>query len=361
MNVDDLGELYRAKTDEELLHLANDWDRLTAEAQSVLKAEFSKRRVEFPSSKFLRIEETKSKFPAPALRATKLQSVREFVPAVLRVHREHIWLFTKLTAPAVVLTTAAWSIGLYEVREFAKQMLRGSAWEIPRQRLFLEAALLGLTRSLLSWCAFSFCFAAISVVVEQMQSGYAASISDALQSLRQRLGRFLGLCLLLAAIFAVIEIVVSFVTMGVVWILDQFHLRPAGMAYSLMIYALIGLGLLVFCRFALAIPAFVLDDLGVSESIFRSDELTQGMWLHSSVLLTKSLVGGYFAALLPFWIARWLPLGSIEFSSWLPWLLTAASAFAVTLVEPVIFIGFSLLYLQATASAQARPTAQAAN
>jgi len=116
----------------------------------------------------------------------------------------------------------------------------------------------------------------------------------------------------------VIEIGVLLVTMATVWILDQLHTHPTGLANSAIIYAYSGLGLLVFSRFALAIPALVLDDLGVGESIFISDKLTHGKWLYSSILLTKSVVGGDVAAMLPFWLARGLPLGDLEFSSWFP-------------------------------------------
>jgi hypothetical protein len=349
MNVDDLSELYRAKTDEELLHLANEWGLLTAEAQSILKGELSKRQIEIPRVSFPQEQNTGWKPIAQSPQAARVLAIGEFMPAVLRLYRNHMWLFVKVTAPAVVLTTTTLLIGRYEIHQMARQVLRGSDSLVRYPRLLLEATLMGLIRGLVSWYAFCFCFGVITVLVELIESGYAASISEFLQAVRHRLGHFLRLCLLLAVIFSAIEVIVSLIAIAVSWSLAQVHFHPRGLAYWFQIYAFFGLGLLVFSRFALAIPAFVLDDLSVSESIFKSDELTRGKWLHSSILLTKSLVGGYVAGMAPFWLARWLPLGDLELSSWFPWFLTAASVLAVTLVEPVMFIGFSVLYLQSTA------------
>jgi hypothetical protein len=63
--------------------------------------------------------------------------------------------------------------------------------------------------------------------------------------------------------------------------------------------------LLVFSRFGLAVPALVLDDRSVSQAMFRSDELTEGKWLILAILLVKSLIGGYVAGMIPFWLPRW--------------------------------------------------------
>ena len=59
----------------------------------------------------------------------------------------------------------------------------------------------------------------------------------------------------------------------------------------------------------------------------------------------KSLIGGYVAAMLPFWMASSI-LGNILVPWWFNWVLTAASIAAASVVEPIMFIGFTLLYLQ---------------
>ncbi len=82
--------------------------------------------------------------------------------------------------------------------------------------------------------------------------------------------------------------------------------------------------------------------------MFRSDKLTQGKWLTLAALLAKSLIGGYVAAMCPFWLAS-LIHATVPLPYWFPWILTIASMIAVTLVEPTMFIGFALLYLRMSA------------
>jgi hypothetical protein len=113
-------------------------------------------------------------------------------------------------------------------------------------------------------------------------------------------------------------------------------------------YTIVGVAALVVSRFSLAIPAVVLDDCGVGQAMFRSDELTKGKWSILAILLLKSIVGGYIAAWLPFWLTRLL-LSSVRLPPGFGWLLTGVSIAAVTVVEPIMFIGFALLYLKTTA------------
>jgi len=76
--------------------------------------------------------------------------------------------------------------------------------------------------------------------------------------------------------------------------------------------------------------------------MFRSDELTQGKWPILLTLLAKSVIGGYVAGWLPFWVASWLSVFSVP--DGFSWVLTVASIAAVAVVEPTMFIGFALLY-----------------
>jgi hypothetical protein len=120
--------------------------------------------------------------------------------------------------------------------------------------------------------------------------------------------------------------------------------RPNFVTIELVTLVAMGLALIIFSRFGLAIPAVVLDNYGVLKAMFRSDELTEGKWLTLAVLLVKSVVGGYVAGMCPFWVAARIP--SRIPAPWFPWLLESASVAAVIVVEPTVFIGFALLYLR---------------
>jgi hypothetical protein len=134
----------------------------------------------------------------------------------------------------------------------------------------------------------------------------------------------------------------------VFWILRHGQVHPGGFAISVLTFGLGGLFLLVMSRFGLAIPALLLDDYPVAQAMFRSDELTERKWLTLAVLLAKSLIGGYVAGMAPFWLASFIPADS-QLPSWFPWALTIVSIGGVTVVEPTMFIGFALLYLESSA------------
>ena len=108
-------------------------------------------------------------------------------------------------------------------------------------------------------------------------------------------------------------------------------------------------------RFCVAIPALLFDNCRVGQSIFRSDAYTEGEWLILAALLAKSVVGGYIASWLPFWFAAAV-LQDVAVPSWFHWVLTASSIPAVSIVEPTMFIGFTLLYLQKRTATTDQPS-----
>jgi hypothetical protein len=321
-------------------------EQLTPNARSVLKGELSKRRIEGRTENSQSLNEREAAV-RPDHGSASVQPIEEFVPAILKLYHRHLLLFVKLTFPAVAIGTVALILSRHEQREIVRQVPAGD-WLIYHYGPFLEATLVALTANLITWFAFCLSFATICVAVEQIESGCEGSISESFDDVRQRLGPFLRLSLLLVLIFAVVEILLSLLTMAIFWTVDQLQIHPTSLTRELVIYVSAALGLLVLSRFALAIPALILDDFGAVPSILRSLDLTRGKWLQLVVLVTKSLVGGYVAAMLPFWLARWIPL-AVELPLWFPWCLTAASVATVTAVEPVVFIGFGLLYLQTAA------------
>jgi hypothetical protein len=200
--------------------------------------------------------------------------------------------------------------------------------------------------------AFSYSFGAICIAVEEATSGFTPSAWHSFLNVRERLGPFLRLCLLLFVLLLVAVVASVPLVTGVLRVLRQLQVHPSGFLIMVISFAVVGTALLVLSRFALAVPAIILDDYTVVKSLFRSDELTQGKWLTLAVLLAKSLIGGYVAAMCPFWLVSLVPI-TWPLPSWFPWILTLASMIGVTVVEPPMFIGFVLLYLKMSAPSSA--------
>jgi hypothetical protein len=206
----------------------------------------------------------------------------------------------------------------------------------------IEIWSVSLVGYLLTWTAFCFSFGAICSAVLGIVSGEVPSIREAFATVGERLNSVVRLALLLF----VLQVAAIAVAMAIPDLLFLVYAHLRGFPIQLLFIASTGFAVLLISRFALAVPAVVLDNYGVAQAMFRSDELTEGKWLTLAALLTKSLAGGYVAAFLPFWLAARVA-ESTPLPSWLPWVLNAASIIGVTLVEPTMFIGFALLYASA--------------
>ena len=352
MQIQDFVKAYEAKSDEELIQLAAAREQLTPDAGLALQSELSKRQISVAEHSGASQNEEKRHDSGRAsvserLRQGERQGVGDFVAEVLRTYHSHFWLFFKITAPAVIVSTIAIITARNEVREIARHLPRGVELLAHQTEMF-EMWLANFSSWLVSWMAFSFAFGAICIALDETEAGFTQSAWHSLRNVRERLGPFLGISLLLFVLYLVAQAASVLLGAGVFWMLHQMQVRPSRLAILVVSYALVGPALLVLSRFAIAIPAVILDDCRVGQAMFRSEELTEGKWLKLAALLAKSIIGGYVAAMCPFWLASLIRV-TAPLPSWFPWILTIASIIGVTLAEPPMFVGFALLYLKMSA------------
>jgi hypothetical protein len=351
MQIQDLVRVYREKSDEELIQLAVAPELLTSEAQLALQGELSRRRISVAEdsgeSQNDRGEQVSDKSAKGGLRKAEWQGVADFVTEVLRTYHIRFWLYFRITAPAVIISTIAIITARHGVREISRNLPRGVEL-LAHSTEILEIGLINYSSWFVSWMAFSFVFGAICIALEESVAGFTPSAWRAFVHLRERLSPFLRLSLLLLVLVVVAEGVSIVLGTGLFWILHRLQVHRSGFLIQTVSYALAGLALLVASRFFLAVPAVILDDFNVGRALLRSDELTQGKWLTLGALLAKSLIGGYVAGMCPFWLASFVRV-SVPLPSWFPWILTVASIIGVAVVEPTLFVGFALLYLKMSA------------
>ncbi|HLM80607.1 MAG TPA: hypothetical protein VK302_08230 [Terriglobales bacterium] len=230
------------------------------------------------------------------------------------------------------------------MREIARHIPRGVE-ALEHKTEMIEIFFVNQAEYLVLWIASCLSFGAICSAMHQIKEGTIQSFQDSFTAVRQRMGPFLRLSLLLYFLLCLAAAAASLLSTGVFWIARQRQAHLSHFTIQLAVFTTIGLALLVFSRFALAMPALILDNCRVGQAVFRSDELTEGKWLTLAALLFKSLVGGYAAGMCPFWLASWISRDA-PLPSWFPWLLDAASVGAVIVVEPTMFIGFALLYMR---------------
>lgn len=351
MQIQELAREYQSKTDEELLQLAEQREQLTAEARSVLAAELAKRRID--STDHLKVQDQSDQGGMKGAESRGYPShpkntVGEFIAEVLSIHRARLWFFVQFTGPAVMVGYLAMMLGRNEGREIAGHLPRGVAI-LDHPIELLEIWLANTAGYFVSWMASCFSFGAICAGVGQITAGETPSTSHSLAVVRERIGPIWRLSLLLFVLLMVGVTGAGLLGTGIFWVLHQSHYRYGAFTIWTTTFALFGLMLLVLSRFGLAIPALVLDDRGLSKAMFRSDELTEGKWVTLALLLAKSLIVGYVAGMLPFWLTRWA-WAYVQLPWWLP---VAGSIAAVSVVEPFMFIGFALLFVRMSESSPA--------
>jgi hypothetical protein len=130
MQVQDFVKVYQAKTDEELMQLAEAQEQLTSEARLALQGELTRRRIRFAEN--FSTSQNRGHWlgaghviPAERLQESARQTVGDFVEEVLRAYHRHFWLFFKITAPAVIIGTIAFITGRDEAREIYRHLPRG--------------------------------------------------------------------------------------------------------------------------------------------------------------------------------------------------------------------------------------------
>ena len=306
MPIHDLAVAYQTKTDEELLQLVGSPEQLTPEAYVALRGELAKRQIGSAAHLNAEEENGQKKFSQPRTSGTQLlpesQSVGEFVTEVLRFYQGHFWLFVKLIAPAVIVGYVAVVMGRNEGQEIARRLPRGLEL-LGHQTEILEIWFANFVGYFVSWMAFCFSFGAICSAVGQITAGTVPASSDCFADVRGRVGSFLRLSTLLFSLALVAVAGAGLLDGAVFWIFHQRQAHPGFFIIRLVSFLFAGLALLVLSRFGLALPALILDNCRVGQSMFRSDELTEGKWLILAILLAKSLVGGYVAGMAPFWLA----------------------------------------------------------
>lgn len=351
MQISDVVLAYQAKTDEELLQLVTESEQLTTEAHSVLLSELARRRINNAKRSRVRnpteLAEAKHREKWAPLQSGSV-AVGEFIAEVLSTYRSQLWLFARIAAPGVVVGYIALMLGRDEVREIARHLPRGTAI-ISHPTEFLEMWLANLAAYLVSWTASCFSFGAICWAVREIAAGVVPSASDCFVEVRQQIGSLARLSLLLFVLFLVGMAAATLLSTGIFWMLLRGHIRYGVLVIWAVSFGTFGLAMLVLSRFGLAVPALILDDCSVSKAMFLSDELTEGRWLTLAILLAKSLIVGYVAGMIPFWMMSWAR-PYIRFPWWLP---VVGSIAVVAIVEPFMFIGFAALYLRVSASSSA--------
>lgn len=243
-------------------------------------------------------------------------SLGELLDRTFTYYREHFWTFVGIMAPAEAVAVAATlvlqALGIQAV------LRQGPGPVTPSQQFAAFGAFfsaLSIT-VLISLFVHSIALGATSVAVSKIHLGSRITITEAYRSLKDSVGRIVGLygLYILIVIGAYIAValailVVAGIAAGAARLLGVSGAAMGIVVALIMIPALIAivvLATIVCMRYTLAVPALVLEKLGPGKALGRSSRLAQGRTgqIFLACLLMYLILAVVSAAIqTPFWVA----------------------------------------------------------
>jgi MFS family permease len=192
---------------------------------------------------------------------------------------------------------------------------------------------------------------AVTVAVSELYLGRAATIRGSYEAVRGRIFGLFGLILMLMLVGIAFLTAGSFAGgfAGAIGMIASSLISPVIGVIFLFLFIFAGVigAVWLLMRFAVSIPAFMLERRGVVESMSRSGALTQG---HRNRIFATVIV--MYIVLLVFQVALAMPFLILQstyrvrglFPLWIQIGQAASAAVASTIAAPLVMIAIALIY-----------------
>jgi len=287
-------------------------------------------------------------------------TISEFLDRTFSIYRHRFLLFVGLMSPQAVLSLCAallWGWATASLRtpqDFEPQNLIG---------LVIGAGIGGVIFTIIHWLLYVLGVGATTIAVSDLYGRLTPDIGSAFSAASKRLGSLLWLTILMAVrILGVIVLCLAppVVLLGAAGGLSAMNVsNPAvtgGVAAVGVVFLALGmlvaLGIMVFMglRYAVAIPAVVLEPIGGREAIRRSIRLMRGFVGRAFLLMICTGFVGWAAAMvlqMPFVVAMLIVGPETRTGFWLNMAGTATGTAGQTITAPIVAIGVVVLYFEA--------------
>ena len=281
-------------------------------------------------------------------------SLGELLDRAFTLYRSHFWVFVGIMAIPSSLAIPM---------NFLLLMKQGSPLAfLTRQTVQSQAAVFSLgVLALLAifWIAYAIAMGAATHAVAEAYLGRPSTVSGSYGSIRGRFWRLLGVIFNVGfRIFGIFLLVIFAAAMGA-GVLVAATARMGGQISAGIIAALFmlvafgaGLALVIYLalRYAVVIPAMLLEDLRVFAAIRRSVQLTAGNRGRLFIAAFLMTIIGYVGIIVfqgPFWIAEWLAARAGNAPAWLSFATAASEAIGGAITGPLLMIVLVLSYYDA--------------
>jgi MFS family permease len=288
-------------------------------------------------------------------------SLGELLDRTFSYYRQHFWLFMGIMAIPQVLNVALSLV----IQAVPNAQPAPVAQENPTDVLKHLAPVLLVSFAFLivfvivSLLIYAVALGATTHALSEVHLGRTATVSSAYRSLQGKMGRLAGLvfAFLFIAFGVYLGVALAAMAVGGILVFLVHSAAPGpGMLFGVLVVLvtvvmfLAGLviGIIVLLRYGVAIPALVLENVGVRQALRRSAFLTKGYKGHIFVIvllmyLVTAVVAFVFQA--PFFVASLLlgfKLGVMPLWLRLPYAVSAGAGGA--LAGPFLMIALALAY-----------------
>jgi Membrane domain of glycerophosphoryl diester phosphodiesterase len=272
----------------------------------------------------------------------------ELLDRSFSLYRHHFWLFVGIMAlPSVIALAFGLLVALFNPQPGSPESVTADAdpAEILGAVLWFGGAMIGML--IVYFVAYAVALGATTVAVSQLYMGQPSSIRDAYAPLGGRVGR-LALLLVLVMLRLVGIFVLMVFTIG-------FAAGLAAAGFPLLaalagFVGVLGSGLLwvwMILRYAVSVPAAVLEDETAADAIRRSIQLTRGSLLRVFALLAFTMVITYAVLAVfqgPFMVAGAMAGPDSSTFFWMNLLGTITGAVGGAFTAPLMIVAFAVLY-----------------
>lgn len=273
-------------------------------------------------------------------------SLAELLDRSFSLYRRHFWVFVGIMAPPSVamLILSLGSNLVNGIQALAPEFQPGAETGLA---LALGVMAVILVAFVFYWISYALALGATTSAVSTIYGGGTPSISESFGAIRGKLGRLAWLLFLLAVRLGGIVLIV--VVASVAAAAAGGLVTPVFAVLGALSGMLVAFGLFIwmFLRYAVCVPAAVLEENTASEAIARSIDLTAGSLLKVLVLLLFTVVVTY-AALgifqMPFLIAAAVVGIETPTGFWLNMLGVVFGSLASALTSPLAVVAVAVLY-----------------
>jgi Membrane domain of glycerophosphoryl diester phosphodiesterase len=280
-------------------------------------------------------------------------SLGELLDRAFTLYRSHFWLFVGIMA---IPSSLAIPTNFFLLKKQGSPLASLTRTTPQAQAAIFSVAFLALL--CIFWIAHAIALGAATHAVAEAYLGRQTTVSASYGSLRGRVWRLLGVIFNVGLRIAGILVLVIFVAaMGAgvfVAATPGLGQTSAGIIAALFMLVAFGAGfaLVIYLalRYAVAVPAMLLEDLHVFAAIRRSVQLTAGYRGRLFIAAFLMTFIGYVGVMVfqgPFWIAAVFAARYGNWPAWLNFATAASGAIGGAITGPLLMIVLVLSYYDA--------------